>query len=440
MSGVVAIVGRPNVGKSTLYNRLVGTRDAIVDDQSGVTRDRHYGQCDWNGIEFTVVDTGGYVEGSDDIFESAIRKQVLIALSEADVILFVTDVRVGVTDQDEQFVTVLRRAGKPVLVVVNKVDTSSLHMESSVFYGFGFAELFNIAAISGSGTGDMLDRVVELLQEAGKAKDAGEGLQDDIPKFCVIGKPNVGKSTFINALLGEERNIVAPVAGTTRDANHTLYNKYDKTFYLIDTAGIRKKANVHEDIEFYSVMRAIGALEKCDVAFVMIDVKEGIGAQDLNIISLALDRKKGIVILINKWDTVEKETNTMRDMEQTIRERMAPFTDVPILFISSIDKTRIHKALETALDVYANLQRRVSTSELNEWLANVIEKHAIPSYGGRQVKIKYMTQLPTKTPVFAFFCNSPNMIRDAYRRYLENELREKYPYTGVPVKFVFKKK
>mgnify|MGYP000548113354 CR=1 FL=1 len=437
MSGFLAIVGRPNVGKSTLYNRLVEARDAIVDDQSGVTRDRHYGQADWSGFEFTVIDTGGYVETTDDLFEKEIKKQVHIALEEADVIIFMCDVRTGITDQDDAFVKVLRGVKKPVLVAANKSDNSDLIYQTAEFYAFGFDEVFPISSVSGSGTGELLDRAVEMLR---KNERKTEVLEEGLPKFCVLGKPNVGKSTFINALLGEERNIVADIPGTTRDSIHTLYNKFDKKFYLIDTAGIRKKSSVSENIEFYSVMRAIRALEYSDVAFVVIDATEGITAQDLNLISLAMRRKKGLVILINKWDKLEKETNTMRDYERLLREKMAPFTDVPIIFTSALEKTRIFQALEEGLQVYENLGRRISTSELNDWLQETMKRHPVPSYGGRHVKIKYMTQLPPKTPVFAFFCNMPNFVVDSYRRYLENEMRKTFKFSGVPVKFAFKKK
>lgn len=438
MSGFLAIVGRPNVGKSTLFNRLIGQREAIVDNQSGVTRDRHYGLGEWNGEEFTVIDTGGYVEKSDDIFEKEIRKQVHVALEEADVLIFMCDVKTGITGDDETFVEVLRTVNKPVIIAANKADNANLSYQSAEFYSFGFDEVFPVSSVSGSGTGELLDRAVELLQQTGK-KEAFK-VDESLAKFCIIGKPNVGKSTFINALLDEDRNIVADLPGTTRDSNLTLYNKFDKKFYLIDTAGIRKKKNVSEDIEFYSVMRAIRALEYSDVAYIMIDSEEGIGSQDLSIIQLALDRKKGIVILINKWDRVEKETNTMRDYERLLKEKMAPFTDVPVIFISALEKNRIHKALDKGLQVFNNLKRKITTSVLNEWLQDAMQRNTIPSYGGRHVKIKYMTQLPTKTPVFAFFCNMPNYVKDSYRRYLENDLRKIFDFEGVPIKFAFKKK
>lgn len=438
MSGFIAIVGRPNVGKSTLFNRLVEARDAIVDDQSGVTRDRHYGQADWNGTEFTVIDTGGYVETTEDLFEKEIKKQVHIALDEADVIIFMADVRTGITDQDDAFVQVLRGVKKPVIVAANKADNSDLIYQTAEFYSFGFEHVFPLSSVTGSGTGELLDMAVELLGNTDRK--SSDLFEEGLPKFAVLGKPNVGKSTFVNALLGEERNIVADIPGTTRDSIHTLYNKFGKKFYLIDTAGIRKKSSVSEDVEFYSVMRAIRALEYSDAAFIIIDAVEGITSQDLNIISLALRRKKGLVILINKWDKLKKETNTMRDYENDLKEKLAPFTDVSVIFTSALEKTRILQALDRGIEVYENLNRRISTSKLNEWLEEVQRKHPVPSYGGRHVKIKYMTQLPPKTPVFAFFCNMPNFVVDSYRRYLENELRKAFDFTGVPVKFAFKKK
>ena len=438
MSNLVAIVGRPNVGKSTLFNRLIGKREAIVDDQSGVTRDRHYGVCEWLGKEFTVVDTGGYVKGSDDVFEKEIRKQVHFALNEADVIIFMVDVRIGILGDDSEFASILRSVEKPVLVAANKSDNFDQHAMSAEFYRFGFDEIFPISSVNGSGTGDMLDRVIELLSNAQESRD--EDIDQSLPRFCIVGKPNVGKSTLANALLGEERNIVADLPGTTRDSILSHYNKFDKEFYLVDTAGIRKKKNVHEDIEFYSVMRAINALEESDVAFVMIDALEGLSSQDLNILSLALTRKKGIVILVNKWDLAEKSTNTIRDLETEIKAKTAPFVDYPILFISAKEKKRVFKALESGLEVFENRKRKLSTSMLNKWLEEAVTKHPVPSYGGRHVKIKYCTQLPTPTPVFAFFCNMPNYVKESYRRYLENDLRKLHDFNGVPIRLVFKKK
>lgn len=439
MSGIVAIVGRPNVGKSTLYNRLIGQREAIVDDQSGVTRDRHYGVGDWTGTEYTVVDTGGYVESTQDLFEKEIKKQVLIALDEADVVIFMTDTKTGITDQDDAFAKVLRGVNKPILVAANKCDNPNLIYESSTFYSLGFDEVYPLSSVSGSGTGELLDRLIEILLEL-KGNQPELAVDNTLPKFAVVGKPNVGKSTFVNALLGEERNIVADIPGTTRDSIYTLYNKYDKKFYLIDTAGIRKKSAVHEDVEFYSVMRAIRALEHSDVVFVMIDAEKDISSQDLNIIFLANKRKKGLVILVNKWDKVQKETNTMKHYKESILARIAPFTDVPVIFTSASEKSRIHQALEQGTRVHENINRRVSTSALNNWLQEVTDKHKVPSYGGRFVKIKYMTQLPTPTPVFAFFCNMPNYVKESYRRYLENEMRKTWDFAGVPIKFAFKKK
>lgn len=433
----MAIVGRPNVGKSTLFNRLIGGRDAIVDDESGVTRDRHYGLSEWNGLEFTVVDTGGYVDNSEDVFEIEIKKQVLQALEEADVILLMVDIKTGVTAEDEAFVNIIRGINKPILVVANKCDNFSQAYLASEFYKFGFEEVFPVSSMTGSGNGELLDKTVEFLMQQDRPT---EQIDETVPKFCVIGKPNVGKSTLVNALLGIERNIVADIPGTTRDSIYTLYNKFDKTFYLIDTAGLRRKKSVHEDIEFYSVMRAIRALEDSDVAFIMLDANEGLTAQDLNIIGLALKRKKGMVILMNKWDTMGKETNTMRDLTEIVKKKMAPFTDVPILYTSATEKTRIFQALDKGIEVFENRKKTISTSNLNTWLEETLRKHPIPSYGGRPVTIKYVTQLPTPTPVFAFFCNMPNYIKESYRRHLENSLRSQFNFEGVPLRLVFKKK
>lgn len=433
----MAIVGRPNVGKSTLFNRLIGGRDAIVDDESGVTRDRHYGTSEWNGQDFTVIDTGGYVDNSEDVFEVEIKKQVLQALEEADVILLMVDIKTGVTAEDEAFVNIIRGINKPILVVANKCDNFSQAYLASEFYKFGFEEVFPVSSMTGSGNGELLDKTVEFLKE----KDhPAQKIDETVPKFCVIGKPNVGKSTLVNALLGIERNIVADIPGTTRDSIYTLYNKFDKTFYLIDTAGLRKKKSVHEDIEFYSVMRAIRALEDSDVAFIMLDANEGLTSQDLNIIGLALKRKKGMVILMNKWDTMKKETNTMRDLTETVKKKMAPFTDVPILFTSATEKTRIFQALDKGIEVFENRNKKIPTSNLNSWLEETLRKLPVPSYGGRQVNIKYVTQLPTPTPVFALFCNMPNYIKESYRRHLENSLRNQFNFEGVPLRLVFKKK
>lgn len=434
MGKIVAIVGRPNVGKSTLFNRLTGERKAIVDDTSGVTRDRHYGVTEWNGREFIVVDTGGYVVNSKDFFETAIRKQVEIAISEADMLLFMVDVTTGITDEDEAFARVLRKAGKPVLVVANKVDNFNRINDASEFYKFGFDELFTLSSINGSGTGELLDRVVELLQPEEEKEE------EELPKLAILGRPNVGKSTLVNALLGEERNIVSSIAGTTRDSIHTRYNKFGKEFLLIDTAGLRKKGKEMEDIEFYSVMRAISALEEADICILVIDAKEGMEAQDVNIFRLAQKRRKGIVILVNKWDAVEKDSKTHIAYEKAIYEKIAPFTDVPLIFISAQEKTRIFKALEAALEVYENRQRRIPTHELNEEMLPVIEAYGHPSVKGKNISIKYVTQLPTKSPAFAFFCNHPQYIVESYKRYLENKLREKYNFKGVPLQLFFRKK
>lgn len=437
MSKVVAIVGRPNVGKSTLFNRLVGERRAIVDDQSGVTRDRHYGVADWSGREMVIVDTGGYVAHSDDFFETAIRKQVEIAIGEADLLIFLVDVTTGITDEDEAFAKVLRRSKKPVLVVVNKVDNFDRIADASEFYRFGFDELFTISSITGSGTGELLDKIVDLIQPEPEKEESEENA---LPKFAIVGRPNVGKSTFLNILVGEERNIVSDIPGTTRDTIHTKYNKYDKEFLLIDTAGIRKKGKVKEDIEFYSVMRAIKALEEADVVFIVIDATEGFESQDQNLFNLAKDRRKGIIILVNKWDLVEKDTKTALAYEKVIKEQIAPFTDVPILFISAKEKTRVHKALELALQVAENRKKRIPTHKLNEVMLEIINAYPPPSVKGKFIKIKYATQLPVSTPAFAFFCNHPQYIRESYHRYLENKMREQFDFSGVPLLLYFRKK
>jgi GTP-binding protein len=433
MGSIVAIVGRPNVGKSTFYNRLVGARDAITDDFSGVTRDRKYGFSDWNGKRFTVVDTGGFVHGSDDVFESAIRQQVKIAIEEANVIIFLVDAQTGVTDLDESIAKLLRRTTKPVFLVVNKVDSHRSMLEANEFYSLGFENTFFIASISGSGTGDLLDAVVEHIENE-------EEIETELPKFAIIGRPNVGKSSLTNSLLGEERNIVTPIAGTTRDPIHTQYNKFGKEFILIDTAGIRKKTKVEEDLEFYSVLRAIRAVEEADVCLLVLDATQGIESQDLNILRLAQKRHKGIVILVNKWDLITKETNTARDYERAIKNKMAPFNDVPVLFISALEKQRIFQAIETALEVYANRTRRVKTSELNEKMLEIIEATPPPSVHGRYPKFKYVTQLPTPFPSFAFFVNNPNYVRDSYRQFLENQLRANFTFTGVPIEVFIRAK
>jgi len=433
MGNIVAIVGRPNVGKSTLYNRLIGERQAIIDDISGVTRDRQYGQSFWNGKTFTVVDTGGFVKNSDDVFEKAIRLQVQIAIDEASVILFLVDVMTGVTDLDEQVARMLRRSDKPVLLLVNKVDNHDRMLLANEFWSLGFEETFFLSSINGSGTGDLLDAVTEHVTEI-------ERVEDDLPRFAVVGQPNVGKSSFVNALIGEERNIVTDIAGTTRDAIHTRYTKFDKDFLLIDTAGIRKKNKVHEDLEFYSVMRAIKAIEHADVCFLMIDATDGIESQDMSIISITLKRNKGLILLVNKWDLVEKETNTAKEFEDTLRRRIAPFNDVPIIFVSALEKQRVFKAVEIGLEVYQNRSQKIATSKLNAALGEATEKYPPPSQKGRFAKIKYVTQLPTYYPAFVFFCNNPKYVKEAYKQYLENEWRKKFNFTGVPIGMFFRKK
>ncbi len=435
MSNIVAIVGRPNVGKSTFFNRMIQKRQAIVDDTSGVTRDRHYGKSDWNGKEFTVIDTGGYVVGSDDTFEEEIRKQVELAIDEANVILFMVDNQVGLTDMDKEVGNLLRRTKKPTFLVVNKVDTNKNLDDSYEFYNLGFEKMYTIAAMSGSGTGELLDDVVDCFTEE-RHIDPFEGL----PKITIVGRPNAGKSTLINALLGEERNIVTDIAGTTRDSIETLYNKFGHEFVLVDTAGMRKKGKVSEDLEFYSVMRSVRAIEECDVCVLVIDAERGIEAQDLNILYLAERNRKGVVILINKWDLLEKETNTMKEYKDAILKRIAPFTDVPVLFISALTKQRVLKAVDTFIEVYENRSRRIKTSKLNETLLPIIEITPPPAVKGKYIKIKYVTQLPTKTPQFAFFCNLPQYIRDPYKRFIENQLRKEFNFEGVPVEVYFRKK
>ncbi len=433
MGNIVAIVGRPNVGKSTLYNRLIGERQAIIDDISGVTRDRQYGQSFWNGKTFTVVDTGGFVKNSEDVFEKAIRSQVQIAIDEASVIVFLVDVMTGITDFDEQVARMLRRTDKPVLLAVNKVDNHNRMLIANEFWSLGFEETFFLSSINGGGTGELLDAVTEHITDI-------ERVESDLPRFAIVGQPNVGKSSFVNALIGEERNIVTDIAGTTRDAIHTRYTKFDKDFLLIDTAGIRKKNKVHEDLEFYSVMRAIKAIEEADVCFLMIDAQDGLEAQDMSIISIALKRNKGLVLLINKWDAIEKDTNTAKEYEDDLRKRIAPFNDVPILFISALEKQRIFKAIEAGLEVFENRSRKITTSTLNTALQEAIERYPPPSHKGRFAKIKYVTQLPTYYPAFAFFCNNPKYVKDSYKQYIENVWRQKFELTGTPIGIFFRKK
>jgi len=429
---IVAIVGRPNVGKSTLFNRLTGHRKAIVDDHSGVTRDRHYGVSDWNGMEFTVIDTGGFVPDSDDVFEKAIREQVHIAMEEASVLLFVVDAISEIHPLDTEFANILRRTKKPVILVVNKVDNDTLRFQTSVFYQLGFDELFDIS----SATGELMDKVVEELKELKPYED----VTSHLPKIAIVGRPNVGKSSFINALIGEERNIVTDIAGTTRDSINTVYNAYGKELVLIDTAGIRKKSKVHENIEFYSVMRSVKALENSDLVVILLDAELGMESQDLNLFWLAHRQGKGIVVLVNKWDLVEKQTNTHKDVEDFIREKTAPFVDYPIMFISALNKQRIFQAMETIMEVHANLTVKISTNKLNNYLLPIIEATPPPSRKGKFVKIKYLTQLPTKKVCFALFCNLPQYVAESYTRFLENQLRQEFDFKGVPITLFFRKK
>ena len=431
MSNIVAIVGRPNVGKSTLFNRLTASRKAIVGEQSGVTRDRHYGKGEWNGIEYSVIDTGGYVHGTEDIFEGEIRKQVKTAIDEACVILFVVDVETGVTDLDEEVASLLRKSKKKVFLVVNKVDNNKRLLETGEFYKFGLGELYPLSAVNGSGTGELLD---ELVKEFKTEKP----LEEDIPKIAIIGQPNVGKSSLLNALIGEERTIVTPLAGTTRDTVYTRYKSYGFDFYLIDTAGLRKKKNVHEDIEYYSVMRTIRAIEECDVCIFMIDATQGLSAQDLNIFHLVQSNRKGVVFLVNKWDLAEKDTNATKRYTEEIKTKLAPFTDVPVIFTSVVNKQRIHKALETAIEVYKNRNQHIPTSQLNKQILPYVESSPPPATKGKLISIKYITQLPGKTPKFACFSNHPNYIKDSYKRFVENKIREHFNLTGVPIEIYFR--
>jgi GTP-binding protein len=435
MSGfTVAIVGRPNVGKSTFFNRLLEQRKAIVDDVSGVTRDRQYGVAEWIGKSFNVIDTGGFVPESKDVFEREIKKQVLIALEEANALIFIVDASTGITTLDEAMADVLRRSTKPVFLAVNKVDNSDRLLEAAEFYSLGFEEIYFLSSMTGSGTGELLDAVAALITEDQASEDA------DLPKFAIIGQPNVGKSSLLNALVGQERTIVSDIAGTTRDTIHTRYNLFKKDFVLIDTAGIRRKTKVHEDLEFYSVIRAIKAMDEADVCLLMLDASKGITAQDLNIFSLAVKKGKGIVVLVNKWDLVEKETNSAKEYEKELKQRLAPFTDLPILFISVIDKTRIFRTVETALEVYENRLRKVPTAQLNEIMLKAVEAYHPPVVRGYPLKIKYITQLPTAVPSFAFFCNYPDDVKQPYKNYLENQLRSNFNFTGVPVRLFFRKK
>jgi len=436
MNQIVAIVGRPNVGKSTIFNRLTESRKAIVDEASGVTRDRQYGDVNWSGKNFTLVDTGGYVKGSDDVFEGDIRKQVEIAIEEAQLILFVVDVMVGITDLDERVADMLRKSGKEILLVANKVDNHERRQEIVEFYGLGLGEIYPISGISGSGSGDLLDKVVELLPE-----DVQEEEESDIPRIAVVGRPNVGKSSLVNTLLGKERNIVNPIAGTTRDSVGTHYQAYGFDFMLIDTAGLRKKSKVEEDVEFYSVMRTIRSIENADVCILMIEADEGMMAQDMNIFHLIQKNKKGVVIMVNKWDLIgEKSANTMKEFRAKIIDKIAPFTDVPLIFTSVTEKQRIHDVLEMAVKVFENRKKKVSTNKLNKELLPILQSSPPPSVKGKQINIKFIQMLPTYKPTFAFYCNHPKYIKEPYKRFVENRLRELYDYTGVPIQLFFRNK
>ncbi len=435
MSNIVAIVGRPNVGKSTFFNRLIQRREAIVDAVSGVTRDRHYGKSDWNGKEFSLIDTGGYVVGSDDVFEAEIDKQVELAIDEADAIIFMVDVETGVTGMDEDVAKLLRKVNKPVFLVVNKVDNNKRAEDAVEFYSLGLGEYYTIASINGSGTGDLLDALVEALPEKEEQED-----KESLPRFAVIGRPNAGKSSFINALIGEDRYIVTDIAGTTRDSIDTKYNRFGFEFNLVDTAGIRRKSKVKENLEFYSVMRSVRAIEHSDVCLLVFDATRGFDGQVQNIFWLAERNRKGVVILVNKWDLVEKDHKTTKEFEKYIRQQIEPFTDVPIVFMSALTKQRIYKAIETAVEVYKNRSKRIKTSVLNEVLLPIIENNSPPAYKGKYVKIKYIMQLPTPQPQFAFFCNLPQYVKEPYKRFLENKLREKFDFHGVPVSVYMRKK
>lgn len=436
MGNIVAIVGRPNVGKSTFFNRLIQRREAIVDSVSGVTRDRNYGKSEWNGKEFSVIDTGGYVKGSDDIFEGEIRRQVELAIDEADTIVFVVDVEEGITPMDEEVAKLLRKVTKPIILVVNKVDSAKREQDAFEFYNLGLGEYFTMSGISGSGTGEVLDKIVEVLPEL----EAPDPDAEELPRFAVVGRPNAGKSSFINALIGEERFVVTDIAGTTRDAIDTKYNRFGFEFNLVDTAGIRRKSKVKEDLEFYSVMRSVRAIEHSDVCILMIDATRGFEGQDQNIFWLAEKNRKGVVILVNKWDLVEKDTMTTKQYEEKIRKEIAPFTDVPILFVSALTKQRLLKALEAAVQVYENRKQRIATSKLNETMLPIIEHNPPPAIKGKYIKIKYCMQLPTAIPQFVFFANLPQYIKDPYKRFVENKLREIYNFEGVPIDIYFRQK
>ena len=435
-NSIIAIVGRPNVGKSTLFNRLTQRRDAIVDSISGVTRDRHYGKSDWNGKEFSVIDTGGYIIGSDDIFEGEIRKQVNLAIEEADIIVFVVDVEEGITPMDAEVAKLLRKIKKPIFTAVNKVDNAMRDADAVEFYNLGLGDYHTISSINGSGTGDLLDAIAEKIP----TPDELDLDNDDLPRFAVVGRPNAGKSSFINALIGEERNIVTDIAGTTRDAIDTKYNRFGFDFNLVDTAGIRKKSRVKEDLEFYSVMRAVRTIEHSDVIILLIDATRGFESQDQNIFWLAEKNRKGVIILVNKWDLVSKETNTLRDYEASVKEQIAPFTDVPVIFVSALTKQRLIKSIETAVDVFQKRKNKIQTSKFNDTMLEIVKNFPPPAIKGKYVKIKYCMQLPTQTPQFVFFCNLPQYVRDPYRRFVENKLREIYDFSGVPITIYFRQK
>lgn len=435
MSAIVAIVGRPNVGKSTFFNRLIKRREAIVDAVSGVTRDRHYGKTDWNGVEFSVIDTGGYVIGSDDTFEKEIDKQVNLAIEEADAVIFMVNVEDGVTGMDETVAELLHRSKKPIFVAVNKVDSNNRLADAHEFYAFGFEKLYTLSSLNGSGSGELLDDLVKVLPER-----ENSATDDSLPRFAVVGRPNAGKSSFINALIGEDRYIVTDIAGTTRDAIDVKYNRFGFEFNLVDTAGIRRKSKVKEDLEFYSVMRSVRAIEHADVCILMIDATRGFEGQDSNIFWLAERNRKGIVILVNKWDLVEKGNNTAKEFEALIRKEIAPFTDVPIVFVSALNKQRIYKAIEQAVEVYNNRSKRVPTHKLNEVMLPLIENYPPPAIKGKYIKIKYCMQLPTQMPQFVFFANLPQYVKDPYKRFIENKLRENFDFNGVPIDVYFRQK
>jgi GTP-binding protein len=434
MSNILAIVGRPNVGKSTLFNRLVGSRTAIVDSVSGVTRDRHYGKSEWIGYSFSVIDTGGYVIGSDDVFESEISKQVVLAIEEADVILFMVDVNEGLNAMDEDVAALLRKSNKPVIVACNKADSSEKYFQGGDFYALGLGEVFPISAMTGTGTGELLDEIVKYFTKEEEEEDV------DLPRFAVVGRPNVGKSSIINAFLGNDRNIVTPVAGTTRDSIYTKYNNFGFEFYLVDTAGVRKKSKINEDIEFYSVMRSIKTIENSDVCILMIDATQGIEAQDLNIFSLIQRNNKGVVVVVNKWDLIEKDSNTHLHYREMVADKIAPFNDVPIIFTSVLNKQRIYNVIETAIKVYENKTRKIPTSKLNDVMLPIVKETPPPVYKGKTIKIKYITQLKKDYPVFIFFCNLPQYIKDPYKRYIENKLRQNFDFKGVPMTLYFREK